>query len=210
MKASNLYLITPAQLEIDAFCKTLEQILQTVPVACLQLRLKPLQEERVILYGQQIKKITDHFDTSLIINDRPDLAKRLNADGVHIGQQDADYTKTRKLLGPNKIIGVTCHASKDLAYQAAERGADYVAFGAFFPSPTKPHPQAQASLELINDWHLTTTTPCVAIGGITPENCIPLITAGADFIAVSSGIWNHPEGPINSAKKFKFIFQQYK
>lgn len=210
MDTSQLYLITPPHLAIDSFCQTLEQILQAVPVACLQLRLKPLQEEMVISYGQKIKKITDHFGTSLIINDRPDLAKKLNADGVHIGQKDMDYAKSRKLLGPNKMIGVTCHASKDLAYQAAEAGADYVAFGAFFPSATKPKPEGQATLELIKDWHLTTTTPCVAIGGITTENCLPLIEAGADFLAVSNGLWNHPEGAVHAAKKFNFIFRQYK
>ncbi|MBL8687252.1 MAG: thiamine phosphate synthase [Alphaproteobacteria bacterium] len=205
---TQLYLITPPRFELASFTKVLEQVLSAVPVACLQLRLKPVDEDVIFNYGQKIKPITNKYNVALIINDRADLAKKLQADGVHIGQEDIDYQKARQILGPDRIIGVTCHNSKELAYEAADAGADYVAFGAFFPSQTKEKPKTQANISLIHDWHISTNTPCVAIGGITPENCQPLIEAGADFLAVSGGVWQHPDGPVNAARKFEFLFKQ--
>ncbi len=128
------------------------------------------------------------------MNDRPDLAAELGCDGVHIGQQDAAYEDARRIVGANAIVGVTCHDSRHLAVVAAEAGADYVAFGAFYPTTTKS-PKASARPELLQWWSDVMEIPCVAIGGITVENCAPLVAAGADFLAVSAGVWNHPDGP---------------
>jgi thiamine-phosphate pyrophosphorylase len=145
--------------------------------------------------------VTSERDIALILNDRPELAARLGCDGVHIGQSDGPYDAARRAVGPNRIVGVTCHDSRDLAMAAAEAGADYVAFGAFFPTTTKatvhrPDP------EILEIWQETMLTPCVAIGGITVENCRPLVTAGADFLAVSAGVWAHPQGPAAAVAAF--------
>jgi thiamine-phosphate pyrophosphorylase len=138
---------------------------------------------------------------AVIMNDRPDLAARLGCDGVHIGQQDAPYAQARKAVGPDRMVGVTCHDSRHLAMEAAEQGADYVAFGAFFATHTKDA-IARAELELLTVWQETMTTPCVAIGGITPDNCRPVVAAGADFLAVSAGVWAWPEGPAAAVRAF--------
>jgi len=130
----------------------------------------------------------------VILNDRPDLAARFDCDGVHIGQEDAPFAEARRLVGTDRIVGVTCHDSRHLAMDAAEAGADYVAFGAFFPTTTKDA-KTHADLEVLEIWQENMLAPCVAIGGITPGNCRPLVTAGADFIATSSAVWAHPEGP---------------
>ncbi|MGZ0186527.1 MAG: thiamine phosphate synthase, partial [Alphaproteobacteria bacterium] len=133
-------------------------------------------------------------DVAFILNDRADLAAELDCDGVHIGKDDTPYAEARALLGPDKIIGVTCKASNDLATDAAEAGADYVAFGAFFESTTKQIPPP-ASLDILNWWSDISTVPSVAIGGITASNCAPVVQAGADFLAIAGGVWNHPDGP---------------
>jgi thiamine-phosphate pyrophosphorylase len=133
-------------------------------------------------------------DVALILNDRPDLAARLGCDGVHIGQGDMSYKEARKLMGPNAMIGVTCHDSRHLAMEAAEAGADYVAFGAFFPTTTKDA-ATTAEPEILSIWQETMEVPSVAIGGITADNAADLATAGADFLAVSAGVWKHPQGP---------------
>ena len=140
-------------------------------------------------------------DVAFIVNDRPDLAKAVGADGVHIGQEDADYATARKLLGKDAIVGVTCHASRHLAMEAAEAGADYVAFGSFFPTGTK---QAKASvgIDILEWWSEIFEIPSVAIGGITAENCEPLVAAGADFLAVVAGVWQHPAGPDAAVRAF--------
>jgi thiamine-phosphate pyrophosphorylase len=132
-----------------------------------------------------------------LINDRPDLAKRAGADGVHIGQTDAEYAQARAILGKEATIGVTCHNSFDLAIAAGDAGADYVAFGAFFPTRTKEAP-AHAEISLIEDWVFATTVPCVAIGGINAGNCASIVAAGAEFIAVSSAVWSAEEGPASA------------
>jgi thiamine-phosphate pyrophosphorylase len=141
---------------------------------------------------------------AFLLNDRPDLAAELGADGVHVGQEDMPYKQARALLGSGAIVGVTCHASRHLAIEAAEAGADYVAFGAFFPTSTKD-PKAQAELDLLRWWAEVTTVPCVAIGGITVENAPQLIEAGADFLAVSAGVWNHPDGPAAAIRQFSAL-----
>jgi len=146
-------------------------------------------------------------DVAFLVNDRPDLAEKAGADGVHIGQTDASYAEARARLGPERIIGVTCHASRDLAIEAADAGADYVAFGAFFPSATKAA-DARADLELLSWWSEIMTVPSVAIGGITVANCAPLAAAGADFLAVVSGVWDYPEGPGRAVADFNAAIER--
>ena len=136
---------------------------------------------------------------ALILNDDPDLAARLDCDGVHVGQSDASYAEARRRVGRDRIVGVTCHDSRHLAMEAAEQGADYVAFGAFFPTSTKDAP-TRAEPEVLSVWQETMETPCVAIGGITPENARGLAAAGADFLAVSAGVWSHPAGAAAAVK----------
>ena len=130
----------------------------------------------------------------MIMNDRPYLAARLGCDGVHVGQEDASYAEARRAVGPDRIVGVTCHDSRHLAMEASEAGADYVAFGAFFPTSTK-EAKSRAEPELLTIWQETMQTPCVAIGGITTENARSMAAAGADFLAVCGGVWSHPDGP---------------
>ena len=141
------------------------------------------------------------------MNDRPDLAADLGCDGVHVGQDDAAYADARRMVGDDAIVGVTCQASRHLAIQAADAGADYVAFGAFFESTTKQRKTA-ADPEIIEWCHQTMTTPCVAIGGITVANCEPLVAAGADFLAVAAGVWNHAGGPAAAVKDFNALFDR--
>ena len=138
-------------------------------------------------------------DVAVILNDRPDLVAAVGADGVHVGQEDMDYLSSRELLGGDAIIGVTCHNSKQLAFDAAGAGADYVAFGAFFETPTKT-PKTRAEMEILTWWQTAMETPVVAIGGITPDNAQAVIKAGADFIAVSSGVWDWPDGAAASVR----------
>jgi thiamine-phosphate pyrophosphorylase len=196
-----LYLITPEKLDPAAFAATLDSALQAGDVACVQLRLKHCDDDAIRQAARQLQPIANRRDVAFLINDRPDLAAELDADGVHIGQEDADYAAARRAVGPNRIVGVTCHDSRHLAIEAAEAGADYVAFGAFFPTATK-QPKTQAPLELISWWSELTEVPCVAIGGITVENCAAVVQAGADFLAVSSGVWDYPEGPAAAVAAF--------
>ncbi len=140
-------------------------------------------------------------DVALIVNDRPDLALAAEADGVHVGQTDASYGDARRILGPDKIVGVTCHASRDLAIDAADLGADYVAFGAFFPTSTKESTH-RPEPEILRWWSEVMTVPCVAIGGIRVDNCAGLVEAGADFLAVVSGVWDYPQGPRQAVEDF--------
>jgi thiamine-phosphate pyrophosphorylase len=140
------------------------------------------------------------------MNDRPDLAAELGCDGVHVGEEDAPYAEARRLLGPDRIVGVTCGDSRHRAVVAAEAGADYVAFGAFFPSVTKGGAKYRARPELLAEWSDTTVVPCVAIGGITQGNCAPLVEAGADFLAVIAAIWSYPDGPRAAVRDFNAVF----
>jgi thiamine-phosphate pyrophosphorylase len=144
-------------------------------------------------------------DVAFILNDRPDLAAALGCDGVHIGPDDMPYDEARRLVGPGATVGVSAKDSRHRAMELAERGADYVAFGAFFPSPTKADTRP-VDPEILEIWSSTTTVPCVAVGGITVDNCRPLVAAGADFLAVSSGVWAHPEGPAAAVAAFNRIF----
>ncbi len=144
---------------------------------------------------------------AVILNDRPDLAAKLGCDGVHVGQSDAPLGEARKLMGKDAMIGVTCHDSRHLAMEAAEGGADYVAFGAFFPTTTKDAP-TQAEPEILTIWQQFMETPCVAIGGINAENAAGLAAAGADFLAVSAGVWAHPQGPVAAVKAIEAAIAQ--
>jgi thiamine-phosphate pyrophosphorylase len=201
-----LYLITPPQLEARDFVEPLKRALGAGDVASLQLRLKPASTEEITQAVELLMPVAQNADVAFILNDRPDLASRLGCDGVHIGQEDASYTEARAALGPERIVGVTCHASRHLAIEAAEAGADYVAFGAFFPTRTK-EAKTHADVELLAWWSELMLVPCVAIGGITVENAAPLVAAGADFLAVSSGVWDHPDGPDAAVKAFNILFQ---
>jgi thiamine-phosphate pyrophosphorylase len=197
-----LYLITPAQIpDLPAFLKALEEALSAGDVAALQVRLKGVPDAEIERVTRAVLPVAHAHDVAVILNDRPDLAARLGCDGVHVGQDDASYAEARRIMGPRAMIGVTCHDSRHLAMEAAEAGADYVAFGAFFPTTTKDAPTS-CDLEALAIWQETMQTPCVAIGGITPENCGPVVQAGADFIAVSSAVWRHPQGPAAAVKAF--------
>jgi len=190
-----LYLITPPRIDdLAAFGRALGEALEAGDVGALQLRLKGVDEAIIEAAAHVLRPMAGARDIPLILNDDPDLAARLHCDGVHIGQDDAPYEKARRAVGPNRIVGVTCHDSRHLAIEASEAGADYVAFGAFFPTTTKDA-STRADIEILEIWQEMMVTPCVAIGGITPGNCRALAAAGADFIAASSSVWTHPEGP---------------
>ena len=195
MTDCRLYLITPPALDdLDAFGRDLAAALDGGDVAALQIRLKDASDEAIAAAVAALAPIARAHDVALILNDRPDLAARLGCDGVHIGQGDMPFAQARKLMGPNAMIGVTCHDSRHLAMEAAEAGADYVAFGAFFPTTTKDAPTT-AEPEILSIWQETMEVPSVAIGGITADNAEGLATAGADFLAVSAGVWKHTDGP---------------
>lgn len=202
-----LYLITPPRLGLADFVPLLEEALSGGDVAAFQLRLKEMNERDVINIGAALKPLIQSAGAAFLVNDSPELAAKLDADGVHIGQTDAKYAKARSVLGAEKIVGVTCHNSRDLAYDAADAGADYVAFGAFYPTSTKA-PAHWAEPEILSIWQETMETPCVAIGGITVENAEPLVSAGADFLAVSGGVWAHPSGPRAAVAAFNALFDR--
>jgi thiamine-phosphate pyrophosphorylase len=205
---TRLYLITPPALDPDQFAKELEEALAGGDVACLQLRLKEVDDDAIRRATRALKPIAQDRGVAFIMNDRPDLAAELDCDGVHVGEEDMPYAEARRLLGPDRIVGVTCGGSRHRALVASEAGADYVAFGAFFPSTTKVakhHP----SPEVLKDWSDMTVVPCCAIGGITQENCAPLLEAGADFLAVIGAIWNHPKGPKQAVAEFNAVFAKY-
>jgi thiamine-phosphate pyrophosphorylase len=201
VSSCRLYLITPPKIEPRAFAEDLKRALGAGDVACLQLRLKDVSDDEIARAVETLMPIARKHDVAFILNDRPDLAAKLGCDGVHIGQQDASYDAARAAMGRERIVGVTCHGSKDLAFDAGEAGADYVAFGAFFPTATK-EVQFRAEIELLAWWAQFMTVPTVAIGGITTRNAPALVEAGADFLAVSSGVWNHAQGPAAAVREF--------
>lgn len=212
-----IYLITPPTIpDMDVFLHALEAAITAAPVACLQIRLKTTDEHdrivtdssAIIQAASAITPLCHQHGVDVIINDDPSLVEPCGADGVHIGQDDMDYFAAREMLGGDAIIGVTCHNSRELAFSAAHAGADYVAFGAFFETPTKD-PKARAELEILQWWQEAVEIPCVAIGGITVNNAASVIEAGADFIAVSSGVWDHPEGPAAAVLALSSLCQSY-
>jgi thiamine-phosphate pyrophosphorylase len=201
--ACQLYLISPPTIA-DGFEAELAAALDAGPVAAFQLRLKGLDDHAVARAAEPLQRICADRDIAFIINDSMALAKRLGADGVHLGQEDGDPREARKLLGPKVQIGVTCHDSRHLAMEAGEAGADYVAFGAFYPTATKEtHHRPDPSI--LSWWTTVFEIPCVAIGGINAENARPLVEAGADFLAVSGAVWGHPSGSAGGVKAFGFL-----
>ena len=197
-----LYLITPPRLDdLAGFGHTLAHALDAGDVAALQLRLKDAPESVVAAAIDVIFPICAGRGVALILNDRPDWAAKYGCDGVHVGQDDTPCAEARRIMGKDRTVGVTCHDSRHLAMEAAEAGADYVAFGAFFDTTTKDAP-TRADPEILTVWQETMQIPCVAIGGITADNCRPLVVAGADFIAASAGVWAHPDGPAVAVHQF--------
>jgi thiamine-phosphate pyrophosphorylase len=206
---TRLYLITPPAFDPDSFARELGQALDGGDVACLQLRLKDVEDDAIRRAAAVLKPVAQAHDVAFIMNDRPDLAAELDCDGVHVGEEDMPYAEARRLLGPDRIVGVTCGNSRHRALTAAEAGADYVAFGAFFPSLTKVGTKHRAEIETLRDWSETTVVPCCAIGGITQQNCGPLVEAGVDFLAVISSIWSYPAGPRAAVADFNEVFERH-
>ncbi|WP_336977606.1 thiamine phosphate synthase [Altererythrobacter fulvus] len=186
-----LYLISPLEVGGD-FPARLEKALDAGPVAAFQFRVKGVDEHEAVRLAEPLQRICAERDVAFIVNDSIALAKRIKADGVHLGQSDGSVKEARERLGRDAQIGVTCHASRHLAMEAGEEGADYVAFGAFFPTTTK-ETEHRAEPEILAWWSALFELPCVAIGGITPENCDALIEGGADFLAVSGAVWSGDE-----------------
>jgi thiamine-phosphate pyrophosphorylase len=196
----------PVIADIPAFTKTLAAALDAGDVACVQLRLKDVPDDVICRTIDFLRPEVQRRGVAFILNDRPDLAFETGCDGVHVGQDDMPYRKARAAVGDKAIVGVTCHNSRHLAMEAGEAGADYVAFGAFYPTTTKEAP-TQAEPELLSWWAELFEVPCVAIGGITVNNARPLVEAGADFLAVCGGVWSHPEGPEAAVKAFNALIQ---
>lgn len=201
---TKLYLISPVDIEVNEFSKTLEKVLETGLVSCFQLRLKDIKDDTLISIAKILLLICKKYNVPFILNDRLDLAKKINADGVHLGENDGSISEAREMLGANAVIGASCYNSKHLAMEAAEKGADYVAFGAFYETKTKK-PKSKAEISTIKDWIYISNIPCVAIGGITQLNCTELVEVGVDFIAVIGCIWNHINTPEIAIKEFNNI-----
>ncbi|HEX8668456.1 MAG TPA: thiamine phosphate synthase [Allosphingosinicella sp.] len=201
--ACQLYLISPLDVGSD-FPNRLEQALSGGPVAAFQFRVKGIDQHRAAALAEPLQRICAAHEVAFIVNDDMGLAKRVVADGVHLGQGDGDPRQARALLGPSAQIGITCHDSRHLAMEAGEAGADYVAFGAFFPTSTKETAH-RPDPSILGWWSRLFEIPCVAIGGITPENGRALVEAGADFLAVCSAVWSHEQGPAAAVAQFQEV-----
>jgi len=184
-----------------AFAVTLESALAGGDVAALQIRLKTASDAEVLAAVEALRPVAQAYGVAVLLNDRPDLAAQSGCDGVHVGQSDASLAEARRIMGPDAMIGVTCHDSRELAMDAAEAGADYVAFGAFFPTTTKETTH-RPDPEILTIWQETVEVPCVAIGGITVATAGEMARAGADFVAVSAAVWDAPEGPARAVAAF--------
>ena len=209
---TRLYLITPPRIDdVDEFAAQLETALTAGDVACLQLRLKGedgrIDEAATRAVSAAVTETAQAYGVAVLVNDSPELAVELGADGVHVGWDDVPVKKAREIAGKDMILGATAKNSRHAAMQAGEAGADYVAFGAFYPTGTKDG-TVPASTELLEIWQESMEIPCVAIGGITVENAAPLVAAGADFIAVSSGVWDHPAGAPAAVAAFNALFDE--
>jgi thiamine-phosphate pyrophosphorylase len=200
-----LYLISPPKLSAVNFLGPLKEALAGGDVASFQLRLKDVSDDEIRRATDTLRPVVQAAGAAFILNDRPDLAAELGCDGVHVGQEDAPYAQARAAL-PKGIVGVTCHDSRHLAMEAGEAGADYVAFGAFFPTQTK-EPKTSADIDLLKWWSETMVVPVVAIGGITVANAPALVEAGADFLAVAAGVWEHADGPRAAVAQFNALFR---
>ncbi|HEX3881458.1 MAG TPA: thiamine phosphate synthase [Stellaceae bacterium] len=206
---TRLYLITPPALDPDGFARELDAALSGGDVACVQLRLKDVDDAAIRRAAKVLQPIVQGRGVAFVMNDRPDLAAELDCDGVHVGDEDWPYARARQEVGADRVVGVTCGDSRHRALEAAEAGADYVAFGAFFPSGTKAGAKYRATPDILRDWSETTIVPCCAIGGITQANCEPLVEAGADFLAVIGAIWGYPAGPKQAVADFNAVFARY-
>ncbi|OAB55622.1 hypothetical protein AY600_07765 [Phormidium willei BDU 130791] len=208
---TRLYLITPPQIDdIDGFAADLDAALEAGDVACLQLRLKTgdvIDEAATRTVAKTVLAQTQARGVAVVVNDSPALALELGADGVHLGPEDMTVKEARRLLGPDAIVGASAKASRHAAMEAGEQGADYVAFGAFYSTATKAG-ATPADPDILVWWQETMELPCVAIGGITVENAAPLIAAGADFLAVSSGVWDYKGGPAGAVRAFNAVLRQ--
>lgn len=206
-----LYLISPPKLVLTHFAAELEAAFSAGDVAAFQLRLKDASDEQIREAVQVLMPIAHAHDVAFILNDRVDLARELGCDGVHLGQEDMSLAEARKALGADKAIGISCHDSRHMAMEAGENGADYVAFGAFHPtqskSPEKLAKYGTPTAEILEWWASHTTVPCVAIGGMTPENCGAFVTAGADFIAAITAVWSHPQGAAAAVRDFNMAIK---
>jgi thiamine-phosphate pyrophosphorylase len=197
-----LYIITPPTIaDLAAFGRDLAHALDAGDVAAVQIRLKGADEKTVAAAIDVLKPICHSRDVAVILNDRPDWAARYGCDGVHIGLEDGSLKDARAIMGAKAMIGVTCADSRHRAMEAAEGGADYVAFGAFYPTQTHTT-QYRPDPEILTVWQETMQVPCVAIGGIKVDNCAPLVKAGADFIAVVTGVWDYPAGAAAAVRDF--------
>jgi len=204
-----LYLITPPVIEhLDAFVAALTEALDGGDVACLQIRLKDADDDTIRRMCGTLVPLAQARDVAVLMNDRPDLALATGCDGVHVGQEDTPLAEARRLLGADRIVGVTCHDSRHLAMEAGEGGADYVAFGAFFDTGTKA-PKTRADIALLRWWAEAMVVPVVAIGGINPDNARPLIEAGADFLAVSAGVWAWSGGPRDAVARLNALMDAH-
>lgn len=210
-----LYLISPPKIELGVFADELETALKAGDVGAFQLRLKDAEADAIREAAQTLLPICKSRGVAFIVNDRPDIAMEVGADGAHLGQEDLDFwpiDKTRQIMGPDFVIGVSCHDSSHMAMQAGEEGADYVAFGAFHPTrsktPEKLAKYGTPELEMLQWWYHYTILPCVAIGGMTPKNCQPMVEAGADFIAAITSVWEHPQGPNEAVHAFNAAIKE--
>jgi thiamine-phosphate pyrophosphorylase len=201
-----LYLISPLEVG-GGFSERLKRALDAAPAAAFQFRVKDVDQHRAAALAEPLLDICRERDVAFIVNDSISLAKRLGADGVHLGQDDGDPREARRVLGPAAQIGVTCHDSRHLAMEAGEAGADYVAFGSFYPTTTK-QVRHQADPSILGWWTTLFEIPCVAIGGITPNNAGPLVEAGADFLAVSAAVWSAPEGEAEAVRRFSALLSR--
>lgn len=206
MSECALYLISPPAFELKSFLAKVREAFETGGVKAFQLRLKEAGDQEILDAAREIAPLCRKHDIAFILNDRADLAIKCDADGIHLGQEDMGVKEARTILGPNRVIGVSCHASKDMGLRAGEEGADYVAFGAFYPTKSKPQEKIEQwgvpTPDIIEWWSTYTTLPCVAIGGMKPDNCKPLVKAGADFIAAITYVWEHPKGTATAVKEF--------
>lgn len=204
--ACRLYLISPPRIELDTFARALREAIAGGDIGAFQLRLKDHDDADILKAAEALIPMCRKAGVAFILNDRIDLAAQLEVDGVHIGQEDGTIADARRQLGTDAVVGVTCHASGHLAMEAGDAGADYVAFGAFYPTTSKPMEKQEKygrpEPSLLSWWATYTLLPCVAIGGITPQNCAPLVAAGADFIAAITAVWDHPKGPKQAVAEF--------
>ena len=222
-KSCRLYLISPPAIDLPVFAKQLEEAFRggATPaqagaysniVGSFQLRLKNATDEEILQVAETLLPICHAHNAAFIMNDNPVLALACKADGVHVGQDDCSVKKARAIVGEDRVIGVSCHDSRHLAMEAGEQGADYVAFGAFHPTTSKS-PEALAkygtpTADILSWWQEFMVLPCVAIGGINPGNCGALVRAGADFIAVITAVWNHPDGPAKAVSEFNIAIEK--